>query len=313
MFPPCEMMAKNFLPAVRGLVAHRLKKMGKGQTFIAKTLGITQSAVSQILASDERKYGKKLEELGLERREYALLVETISQEVSVNPTRATEILYGFWLDMLSKGRFCDYHRRMYPQLLGCEICLRRAFVAEFDEERTRILEALEKSVKRLEGSRAFAKLIPQVGTNVVACLERSQSVDDVAGVVGRIVRVDDGVKAVGRPAFGGSHHLALVLLTARRYNKSVKAAVNIINSSAARKTIAEAGIVYAVIEPHQSPISDETVLQDLENVFQTSPKFPAAVFHGGGVGYEPITYLFSDNLEKLIDLVLILANRISLS
>lgn len=310
MFPPCEMMTKTFLPAVRGLVAHRLKKLGRGQTSIAKFLGITQSAVSQMLAVDEKRFVERLEQLGVGAGEASLLVDTLSDEVVSNPVRATEILYGFWLEMLSKGRFCDYHRKTYPQLANCEICIGRVFITESDEERSSILKSLEKIVKKLESISAFSKLIPEVGTNVVYCVENASTVEDVAGVVGRIVALDDEVRSVGRPAFGGSHHLALVLLTARKHNPNIRAAINLRFSEAVRKAVEKAGLVHAYIEPHSKPITDETVVDDLANLFRSRVKFPDAVLHGGGVGFEPITYLFADDADTLIQKVLKVVNNL---
>ncbi|MDW8083661.1 MAG: thiamine-phosphate synthase family protein [Candidatus Caldarchaeum sp.] len=303
------MMTKVFLPAVRGLVVHRLKKHGKGQTSIARYLGITQSAVSQILAVDEKRFYRRLEELGVEQRETTLLVDTICDEIISNPVRATQIIQAFWLELLSKGRFCDFHRRMYPQLINCDICIGRIFTAEFDDEKTKILKELEKYVKKLESSRWFAKLIPQVGTNLVYSVENPKSVDDVAGVVGRIVAVDDEVRSVGKPAFGGSHHLALVLLTARKFDRKIRAAVNLNYSENMKRALDKAGLAYAIVAPHTTTITDETVLLDLESVSRSFEKFPEAIVHGGGVGYEPITYLFAEDLEKLFEKVLKLSNR----
>lgn len=303
------MMTKVFLPATRGLVVHRLKKRGAGQTSIAKLLGITQSAVSQILGFDERKYYKKLELLGISERDASLLVQTLCEEVVVNPVRATEVLYDFWLQLLSQGRFCEFHRRIYPQLANCEICIGRVFAGKMDEERTTVLKSLEKCVRTLESLRGFAKLIPQVGTNVVYSLDESSSINDVAGVLGRIVAVDDEVRSVGRPAFGGSHHLALVLLTARRFNRKIRAAANLRYSENMRKLLSRIRFTYIVVEPHTEVVTDEKVLEDLERVFRDSAVFPDAVLHGGGVGFEPITYLFAEDPDKLVEKIRKISNR----
>jgi predicted transcriptional regulator len=85
VFPPCEMMSKTFLPAIRGVVIHRLRKQGIGQPTIAKLIGVTQAAVSQILRKDESKFVEALVEMGLEEEEIHLLADTLCRELSKTP------------------------------------------------------------------------------------------------------------------------------------------------------------------------------------------------------------------------------------
>jgi len=49
--PPCEIVARYVLPAIRALIARRLiEKHGYTQLKAAKTLGMTQSAMSRYMA-----------------------------------------------------------------------------------------------------------------------------------------------------------------------------------------------------------------------------------------------------------------------
>ena len=304
------MMTRKFLPAVRGLVAHRLRREGFGQTMVAKVLGVTQSAVSQILAKDEKTFYQSLEQMGVNRKEASLLVETLCNEVGKNAAAATAILYSFWRGLLSEGRFCEYHRKMYPQLAACDICIGTMQLGGLDEERTRVLKKLESSLKKLETSPGFKRLIPQVGANLVYCVSDATTESDVAGVAGRIVLADDEVKAVGRPMFGGSRHLANILLAARNFNKRLRAAINVKHFPEMSRALGRLGVKYAVVEARAEPISDEVVLEDVSRAFRNTGEKLEALIHGGGIGYEPITYLFSENLDELVERVLLLSSRV---
>lgn len=310
MFPPCEMMTKNFLPPLRGLVAHRMKKKGLGQTSIAKLLGVTQSAVSQMLQVDEKKFLTKLEDMGIAKKETALLVQALCDELEKNPVNATRVLYMFWRDLLSKGRLCEFHRKMHPQLADCDICIGQVFATEFDQDRIQVLKALEKCVEKLESNRAFRKLIPEVGTNVVYSIENPATTNDVAGVAGRLVSVDDEVKAVGRAVFGGSHHLAIILLTAQRFNKNIRSAINIRYSSEILRAMESLGIKHVVVEPSPKMVSDQTVVEDVEKSFREVGGTLEAVAHGGGIGFEAITYVFAENPDKLVNKVFKIAAKV---
>mgnify|MGYP001772870551 CR=1 FL=1 len=277
---------------------------------VAKVLGITQSAVSQILAKDEKIFYHSLEQMGLSRKEASLLVETLCNEVVKNAAAATAILYSFWRGLLSEGRFCEYHRKMYPQLAACDICIGTTQLGGLDEERTRVLKKLEDSLKKLETSPGFKRLIPQVGANLVYCIADASTEYDVAGVAGRIVLADDEVKAVGRPMFGGSRHLANILLTARNFNKRIRAAINLKHFPEMGKVLEKVGVKFAVVGARAEPISDDVVLEDVARAFKEKGGKLEALIHGGGIGYEPITYLFAETLDDLVERVLLIGSRV---
>jgi len=56
-------------------------------------------------------------------------------------------------------------------------------------ERYLVLENLRKAVDVLENSPNFAKLIPEIRTNIVMAIPGAKSISDVAAVEGRITAV----------------------------------------------------------------------------------------------------------------------------
>ena len=62
MRPPCEIVSREVLPAIRALVANELvEHYGLTQTAIARELGITQAAISYY--RDAKRGGKTLKQL----------------------------------------------------------------------------------------------------------------------------------------------------------------------------------------------------------------------------------------------------------
>ena len=311
VFPPCEMMSKTFLPSIRGMVVHRLRKQGIGQPTIAKLIGVTQAAVSQILRKDESKFVEALIEMGLGKEEIHLLVDTLCSELIHSPARATGVLYGFWRGLLSEGRLCAYHRRLHPKLEECDICMNPSYEKSLDAERLEVLRQLDMCVKRLTTSRNFAALIPEVGVNIVYCVSNPQTINDVAGVAGRIVAAGNEVKSVGRPAFGASKHLASVLLASRKRNTTIRSAINISNNANVKAALQRIGLEVFEINLVAREISDEEIVAAVAG--SVGAASVTAVFHGGGIGIEPVTYIFADHPSKLVDIVLKIARQASLT
>lgn len=95
MRPPCEIVARDILPAIRSLVARELiEHHGFTQMTVARKLGITQAAISYY--RDSKRGGKSLKAL---------------EEDSVIRNSVNELAEGIARDILSEEevalRFCQ--------------------------------------------------------------------------------------------------------------------------------------------------------------------------------------------------------------
>ena len=78
----------------------------------------------------------------------------------------------------------------------------------------------------LEACPEFARLVPEVRTNIAFALPDAAGPEDVAAVDGRITVVAGMPKAAGPIEFGSSDHLARRVIELRKYDNSLRAAVN---------------------------------------------------------------------------------------
>src|SRR5579875_2783706 len=101
MKPPCELMVKTFLPATRGLLAHRLKTLGLEQERIARLLGVTQAAVSYYLSTSPQRHRSKLLQMGVSQDQVESLISELAIAVQRSDSYATEVLYNHWRLLLS--------------------------------------------------------------------------------------------------------------------------------------------------------------------------------------------------------------------
>ncbi|MCL7391625.1 MAG: hypothetical protein LZ172_06955 [Thaumarchaeota archaeon] len=306
--PPCEMMAKTFLPAIRGLVAYELYSTGYSQLKIASILGLSQSAISQILSKPKDTYVKSLVDMGLSVDEITSLTKLITRDIPHDPVRATLTLYSFWLDSLSRGVFCNYHREMYPQLSTCEICLKKIELQ--DTERAQVLARLERAVKMIEEARYFVNVMPQVAVNIVESVKDAKTIEDIAGIPGRIVVLRDRPKAVSRPEFGGSRHLARVLLTVKKYSHNVNSVINLKFDEVVEEAVRSLGLRYSETEKNIIVGRDmeELVIESISEEFKKAGSLDV-VFDRGGYGLEPNTYVFGEDSMKVVEKALKIAKR----
>ena len=309
MMPPCEMMAKSFLPAIRGLVVYELYSIGYSQLKIASILGLSQSAISQILSKPKDTYVKSLVDMGLSMDEITSLTKLITRDILHDPVRATLTLYSFWMDSLSRGIFCNYHRSMYPQLSTCEICLKKKIELQ-DTDRAQVLARLERAVKMVEEARYFVNVMPQVAVNIVESVKDAKTIEDVAGIPGRIVMLRDRPKAVSRPEFGGSRHLARVLLTVKKYSYNVNSVINLKFDEIVEAAVRCLGLRYSETAKNIVVGKDmeEQVIESISEEFKKAGSLDV-VFDRGGHGLEPNTYVFGEDSIKVVEKALKIARK----
>ncbi|MGZ3515003.1 MAG: bifunctional hydroxymethylpyrimidine kinase/phosphomethylpyrimidine kinase, partial [Thermodesulfobacteriota bacterium] len=100
-----------------------------------------------------------------------------------------------------------------------------AFVLR-EMERYRVIRELKKAFEILREEKV-GHLIPEVSSNLGYALPQARGIEDVAAFPGRIVRVKDSVATHSDPEFGGSQHVANIILTVMKYNPEYCSAMNI--------------------------------------------------------------------------------------
>ncbi|MCS7143349.1 MAG: hypothetical protein NZ920_06165 [Aigarchaeota archaeon] len=303
MLPPEEIYVREFLPALRGLLAHRMRELGYTQGKIATALKVTQAAVSQYLSEGKERYEARIASLGIPKRE----VEALLGSVVGNPLdhkASTEALIHGWRDFLGKGYLCEYHRSRYPELVGCDVCI-ITYNKSFNEGDRSILENLEWCVKAIEERPYMSLLSPEVGMNIAECLHGAGSPHQVAAIPGRIVRVGGGLKAVSRPAFGSSQHLAAILTSLNRVHQKVRSVMNIRFDQYVEHAVRRLGLKYVYTGDPKDLVDENQIIRRVSHSVLTDPSIDV-VFDRGGQGFEPATYVFGVDsvsaVKKAVDL-----------
>jgi predicted transcriptional regulator len=123
MKPVCEVMVMEVLPGIRAMVARKLvEKHGLSQKAAAERLGTTQPAISQYKREIR---GSKIKSLESSPR-LIEMIDSLASRTAGGKLSQEEISSEFCSVcrfMRTSGLVCEFHRRMYPSLENCTICM----------------------------------------------------------------------------------------------------------------------------------------------------------------------------------------------
>jgi thiamine-phosphate diphosphorylase len=154
-----------------------------------------------------------------------------------------------------------------------------------------------------------ARLIPEVGMNIVYALPDARGTEDVAGVLGRIVRLKDRVHPVGEVAFGASDHVARIALTAMRFDPSIRSAANIRFSDSILLELENLMFEVCSFDRAREPPGTQTMDWGVASCCKEG--IPDIIYDRGAVGKEPMIRFLGEDPVMVAHNILKLSNRIT--
>lgn len=177
-----------------------------------------------------------------------------------------------------------------------------------DTERAYVIHRLESAVGQLVKGMAPA-LIPEVGTNIVYALAGAQESREVAGVMGRIVRVGGEVRPVGEVAFGASDHIARIVLTAMRFDERIRSAANIRFSEENVEILEAMLLEVRSFDRQREPPGVKTMDWGVASCCRDG--VPDVIYDRGAVGKEPMVRILGEDPADVAQNIIKLSRRIN--
>lgn len=159
-----------------------------------------------------------------------------------------------------------------------------------EAERFHVLKNVEEAVEMTENNMP-AELIPEVGCNIAMAVSSASSVQDVAAVSGRIVKLKGGAHAVGCVTFGASGHVARIVLTAMHFDSPIRAAMNIRYSEEALAACKELGLRVATFSRKDEPEGVSTMEWGVSEAIKSAERVPDVIYDKGDIGKEAMIRL----------------------
>jgi len=178
-----------------------------------------------------------------------------------------------------------------------------------DAQKYQVLLNVDDAVKIIEKNMA-PELIPEVGCNIAMAVSNASSPHDVAAVHGRIVRYKGASHAVGCVAFGASSHIARIVLTAMRFDPSMKAAMNIRYSKEMLSACENIGMEIASFSREDEPEDVATMEWGVSDaIIRAGERVPDVIFDTGGVGKEAMIRLLGKDAVEVAGIAVEIAKR----
>ncbi len=297
MRPPCEIVQRDFLRVVRTSVAHALSENGLSQIEIASNMNLTQAAVSKYLSQPVIKTRLA--------SEIEILTNTLTEIIRSGDTNTSKLVREICSTCMRSrlgSTLCEIHQEKVPSLkeVNCQVCAQLLGGSDDDlSERAVVISDMVDALRIIETSESFVEIVPQVRANLVACNKTANSTEDVAGVPGRITIIDGRARALVSPQFGTSHHTAELLLDAKDTWTKIRSCLCVSGRETVVKFAKKIGFkVVSLHDPESTAKKIIKALKSVEKIPGMRTTYPA-IHIPGGIGVEPILYLFGPNAREL--------------
>lgn len=177
-----------------------------------------------------------------------------------------------------------------------------------NEERWDIFQRVSKAMEILKGAK-IGHLIPEVQSNLGVGIADARTHQDVIGFPGRIVKHGENIVTLSPPQYGGSKHVANIVLTAMRYNPDKRAVMNIKYTPELLKICTRLKLKIATFnradEPKKVRRKEGSSLEwGTDTAIKGCGFVPDIIYDIGGFGKEEMIRVIADDIESLVDRVL---------
>lgn len=131
-------------------------------------------------------------------------------------------------------------------------------------------------------------LVPEVGINIGYALPAATDPDEVCALRGRLTRIGDRLVQISEPEFGASKHIARIVLTAMRYNPSMRSAANLKYVDKNLTRAKKIGLRLGTFDRKRQPRGTMTMEWGTEMAIREAGEVPDVIYDVGDVGKEPM-------------------------
>ncbi len=146
----------------------------------------------------------------------------------------------------------------------------------------------------------MADIVPEVRSNLVMARKNAKTIDDVAGIPGRITTVNGKLKVFMKPEWGASSHMARLVLEVMKYNPQLRSAMNLRYHEDIIIICGKLGLKISYYDRIKEPeehrnIEGHTISWGVKEAIENLGDIPDVIYHIGEWGKEPMIVLIGED------------------
>lgn len=175
------------------------------------------------------------------------------------------------------------------------------------------IETIQKALEIIEDSVYLDLLIPEVRSNLVMARKDAKTINDVAGIPGRITSVDGKPKAFMKPDWGASSHMARLVLEVMKHDPERRSAINLRYHPKVIQICKKLGLLVSFYnredeKENMRSIEGKTMQWGVQQAIKRIKAVPDVIYHTGDWGKEPIIALIGSNALDVAKMAVCIAH-----
>ncbi len=175
------------------------------------------------------------------------------------------------------------------------------------EGRVEIVERMRYAVSLIAES-MDGGLVPEAGMNIVYAQKTARSPEDVAGVLGGIVRMEGRAHPAGDIVFGAGDHVAGIVLTAMKFDNTVRSAATIRYASGIVPVLDDLFMDVCFFDRQKEPQGISTINWGVASCCKEG--VPEVIYDTGSTGKEPMVRILGQEPVEVAKKILKVSMRI---
>ena len=177
-----------------------------------------------------------------------------------------------------------------------------------EREKQQCLCDLEEAMEIFTKER-IGNLVPEVQTNIGLGLSNAKRHEDVLAIPGRVIKNGEDIFTGARPQFGGSRHVANIVLTVMQHEPDMRAVMNIKYTDALLKICKKLKYKIASFdrskEPKKVRVREGSSLEwGTEKAITSFGSVPDIIYDLGGIRKEEMIRVIAEDMESLVKKIL---------
>ncbi|MGE0242430.1 MAG: bifunctional hydroxymethylpyrimidine kinase/phosphomethylpyrimidine kinase [Nitrososphaeraceae archaeon] len=167
-----------------------------------------------------------------------------------------------------------------------------------------VIEGLTNAVRILEKIKGIGKLIPETQSNFAYAIPNATDIMEVAGVRGRIVKIDENeIKASSYIEFGVSKHVGSAILAYMETNQNIRSAINLKYDQKIIElfqSFLQVSEYERSMEPYEFKAKEgHTISWGIKEALRKGSN-SNVIYHKGDFGKEPMIIVFGRGPDEII-------------